>query len=154
MNKAIAEGKNPVTFLGTSTSNEYSMGGFVKIMKHLLGDSYAYLYKGHPGHITNAKGRREKVLIDNGYIMFDASIPAEIVAYFNSDADMAGYNAFLCFNGSFNGTYASKCENYAVYTDGNYLIVKDRLTESPEHATRDGSSSRSELEWEDGDLNT
>ena len=96
--------------------------------------------------------------------MLDASIPAELVAYFNPDADMAGYNGssfngyekiipFLCFNGSFNGTYASKCENYAVYVDGKYLIVKDRLTENPKHATWDGSSSISELVWEDGDPN-
>lgn len=164
LNKAIAEGKTPVIFLGTSTGSEYSLDGFVKIMKYLLGDSYAYLYKGHPGHITNDEGRREKVLSENGYIMLDASIPAELVAYFNPDADMAGYNGssfngyekiipFLCFNGSFNGTYASKCENYAVYVDGKYLIVKDRLTENPKHATWDGSSSISELVWEDGDPN-
>ncbi|MGN1188972.1 MAG: hypothetical protein ACI4SL_01090 [Candidatus Ornithospirochaeta sp.] len=164
LNKAIEEGKTPIIFLGTSTSGEDSLEGFVKIMKYLLGDSYAYLYKGHPGHITNDSGRREKVLSNNGYIMLDASIPAELVAYFNPDADIAGYNGssfngytknipFLCFNNAFSGTYATYCENYAVYADGKYLIVKDRLTENPKHTTWDGKSSFGSLVWEDGDPN-
>ena len=164
LNKAIAEGKQPVIFLGTSTSSENSLEGFVKVMKYLLGDSYAYLYKGHPGHITNDSGRREKVLSENGYIMLDASIPAELVAYFNPDADMAGYSGssfngygknipFLCFNNSFVNTFAANCENYSVFKDGKYLIVKDRLTESPEHTYWDGSSPLVDLVWEDGDPN-
>ena len=40
-----------------------------------------------------------------------------------------------------------------MYVAGKYLIVKDRLTENPKHATWDGSSSLSELVWKDGDLN-
>lgn len=164
LNNAIAEGKTPVIFLGTSSPSEDSLDGFIKIMKYLLGDSYAYLYKGHPGHITNDGGRREKVLSENGYIMLDASIPAELVAYFNPDADMAGYNGssfngyeknvpFLCFNNSFDGTYATKCENYSVYKDGKFLIVKDRLKEKPMHAYWDGKSSLADLQWAEGDPN-
>lgn len=163
LKKALAEGKQPVIFLGTSTSNETYLSSFCTIMKNLLGDDYAVLYKGHPGHITNGSENREKILSDNGYIMLDASIPAELVAFFNPESYLAGYPTstfltidtpipFMCFN-QYDSSFINNVMNYAeVLSDGTFRIVKDRMT-NPQNAIWDGISDWSSLVWADGDPN-
>lgn len=162
LNEAIKQGKQPVIFLGTSTSGETHLDAYCKIMKNLLGNDYAYLYKGHPGHSTNGAANRENTLNSNGYIMLDASIPAELVAFFNPTSDMAGYSGssfasyvkkipFMCMD-SYNSTYIKNAESYAVFNGSGYLIVRNRLT-NPEHTTWDGESDWNSLKWTAGDPN-
>lgn len=163
LTKALGEGKQPVIFLGTSTSNEQHLSIFCKIMKNLLGDNYAVLYKGHPGHITNGAETREKILKENGYIMLDASIPAELVAFFNPDCDLAGYPTstfltvdkkipFMCFN-KYDASYINNVCNYAeVLGDGSFRIVKDRQN-NPKYTVWNGFDDWNSLIWIDGDPN-
>lgn len=160
LNEAVKQGKQPVIFLGTSTSGEKNLDAYCKIMKNLLGNDYAYLYKGHPGHMTNGAENRLSILNSNGYIMLDASIPAELVAFFNPTSDMAGYSGssfssyekkipFMCMD-SYDGKYIANVENYAVPSGSGYLIVRNRLT-NPEHTTWDGKSDWNSLKWNAGD---
>ena len=162
LNEAIKQGKQPVIFLGTSTSGETHLDAYCSIMKNLLGNNYAYLYKGHPGHMTNGAANRESILSSNGYIMLDASIPAELVAFFNPTSDLAGYSGssfasyekaipFMCMD-SYDNRYIANVENYAVPSGSGYLIARNRLT-NPENTIWDGESDWNSLIWVEGDPN-
>lgn len=162
LNEAVRQGKQPVIFLGTSTSGETHLDAYCKIMKNLLGNDYAYLYKGHPGHMTNGAENRQSILNAIGYIMLDASIPAELVAFFNPMSDLAGYSGssfasyekkipFMCMD-SYDSKFITNVENYAVLSGTGYLIVRNRLT-NPEHTNWDGKSDWNSLKWTAGDPN-
>ncbi len=163
--KAQKEGKKILVFLGTSTSGEGSLEDAIKIMMAIYGDEYAYFYKGHPGHVMNDDGRRQKIAEDNGVTIIDASVPAELVYFFNPTIEMCGYQSstftnlaelqvpYIFFPGEKTElAYDDRIEAYSTFADGKYTIVKDALTEDISYAYWTPGDDISTITWTKGSV--
>ena len=162
---AQKEGKKILVFLGTSTSGEGSLEDAIKIMKAIYGDEYAYFYKGHPGHVMNDDGRRQKIAEDNGVTIIDASVPAELVYFFNPTIEMCGYQSstftnlaelqvpYIFFPGEKTElAYDNRIEAYSTFANDKYTIVKDALTEDISYAYWTPGDDISTITWTKGSV--
>lgn len=89
---AIKAKKRVMLFLGTRVDgveqNFADYAGFA--VKH-YGKKYGYYYKGHPATPTEAYPAKQKELKKLGLIDVQASVPAELILFFNPDIAMSGY---------------------------------------------------------------
>ncbi len=160
---AQKEGKKILVFLGTSTSGEGSLEDAIKIMKAIYGDEYAYFYKGHPGHVMNDDGRRERIAKDNGVTIIDASVPAELVYFFNPTIGMCGYQSstfanltdlqvsYIFFPGEKTElAYNDRIESFSTFTEGKYTIIRNALAENISHAFWTPAKDINTITWIEG----
>ena len=92
---AIAKGKKPMMILGSSKAVETAdpIAPFIRFTEKYYGDGYAYLYKGHPGYITEADPERMAMMKSLGCEVLDSSIAAELFQYYNPTLFMSGYQS-------------------------------------------------------------
>ncbi len=91
--KAEEEGKKVMMILGTWTQNEHDFIDYVNYTKTLYGNDYIYYYKGHPKNPTINDADKIKLLASLDLIDVDATIPAELIFFFNQDIFLTGYGS-------------------------------------------------------------
>ena len=127
--KAKQEGKKIMVILGTWDHQEYNFDAYVKAVQKYYGDEYVYYYKGHPFSPTNTISGKLNHLTKLGLIDLDSTIPAELIFYFNPEAQSTGYasSTFVSLNdeqtcGIFGANKDSFTESYKDNVD--FFITK------------------------------
>lgn len=91
--QAEVEGKKVMMILGTWTENEHNFIDYVNYTKTFYGDDYIYYYKGHPKNPTGNDLVKVELLKTLGLTDVDATIPAELIFFFNPDIYLTGYGS-------------------------------------------------------------
>lgn len=91
--KAEEENKPALVVIGTWTQYEYEFDSYINILKAYYGDKFVYYYKGHPKNPTSAVAGKANKLEKLGLIDIDATIPAELIIFFNPSIYLTGYSS-------------------------------------------------------------
>ena len=82
--------KEVMILMGSRVTSEQNFAEFSKFVKKNYGSKYEYYYKGHPATPTKLYPKKAKELKNLGIHDIDASIPAELILFFNKDVYVAG----------------------------------------------------------------
>ena len=112
--------------MGQSRSN---FDAYVNATKKYYGNGYVYYYKGHPYSPTNSVDGKLKHLQRLGLIDIDSTIPAELIFYFNPEAQTTGYasTTFISLNNEqTGGVFGTRKDDFsAIYKDNvDFFITK------------------------------
>lgn len=137
---AKKSGKKVMLFLGTTLVNnvEQSFADYSGYTVKAYGKKYAYYYKGHPASPTENYPAKQKELKKWGITDVQASVPAELILFFNPEISMSGYPSTTfdsvprinpdMAEGLFGmGKHGMNAENTVRYTD----IIKWYMTPKP-----------------------
>ena len=127
--KAEQENKKIMVILGTWDNQESNFDAYVNATKKYYGNGYVYYYKGHPYSPTNSVDGKLKHLQRLGLIDIDSTIPAELIFYFNPEAQTTGYasTTFLSLNDEqTGGVFGTRKDDFsAAYKDNvDFFITK------------------------------
>lgn len=92
---AVKSDKKVMLFLGTTLVNnvEQNFADYAGFAVKYYGKKYGYYYKGHPASPTENYPSKQKELKKLGLTDVQASVPAELILFFNPDISMAGYDS-------------------------------------------------------------
>ena len=92
---AVKADKKVMLFLGTTLVNnvEQNFADYAGFVVKYYGKKYAYYYKGHPASPTEQFPAKQKELKKLGLTDVQASVPAELILFFNPDISMSGYDS-------------------------------------------------------------
>ncbi len=90
---AIKAGKKVMLFLGTRVTGEENFADYAGFAVKHYGKKYGYYYKGHPATPTENFPEKQKELKKLGMIDVQASVPAELILFFNPGISMSGYDS-------------------------------------------------------------
>lgn len=89
---AREQGKQIMLFIGSRVTNEPNFEQYAAFTMAFYGtDDYAYYYKGHPGTPTDQYPEKQEQLDLLDITDVDSTIAAEVIMFFNEDANLAGY---------------------------------------------------------------
>ncbi|MCW5952633.1 MAG: hypothetical protein KIT69_10275, partial [Propionibacteriaceae bacterium] len=92
---AIKSKKQVMLFLGTTLVNniEKDFSDYAGFAVKYYGKKYGYYYKGHPASPTENYPAKQKELKKLGLTDVQASVPAELILFFNPGISMSGYDS-------------------------------------------------------------
>lgn len=152
--KAEQENKKVMIILGTWTSTETSTNfdEYVKAVKAYYGEEYVYYYKGHPKNPTNSENGKLEKLQALGLIDIDATIPAELLFFFNPESTAVGYSSttFVSLSDEQSGgVWGFEKDNFAESYKDNLEVFFSVAKDSTKYASYAENDKSILLEFKD-----
>lgn len=133
--KARQENKKIMVILGTWDNQETYFDAYVNATKKYYGSDYVYYYKGHPFSPTNSVNGKLRHLNKLGLIDIDSTIPAELIFYFNPEAETTGYasTTFISLNDEQSGgIFGTRKDDFSETYKNNIDFFMTKVSQSDE----------------------
>ncbi len=91
--EATDQNKKVIVIVGSSPISEDDFTDYVKASRAYYGDEYVFYYKGHPGYPYLQYPDQAKTRASIGLYDMEASIPAELIFFFNPEVMAIGYGS-------------------------------------------------------------